>query len=97
MRGECINCKSPLKRPLFADIECPACGATLRVDNSEAKRFIYGSEAVLIAIGFFSSSTLVYTALAVLMVAALVIYVIWSIRSPLLVLQRKAVPDGGHR
>ena len=96
MRAECINCKSLLKRPLFAtDIACPACGATLRVDNSEAKRFIYGSEALLIAIGFFSNSTLAYTVLAMLMVAALFIYVIWSVRSPLRVLQRKPTPSSG--
>lgn len=90
MRGECTNCKSHIERSLFAaELSCRACGATLRVDNSAPRKFIYGVEAALIALGYFSSSTGAYIVLALLMIAALFIYLFWSVRSPLLVLHRK--------
>jgi hypothetical protein len=84
LASECPNCKGLVPRPWLArEVECSSCGATLRVDNESAKRFVYRAEAVLIAVGFLSTSEVTYALLAALAVAALAVYVGWSLRSPL--------------
>lgn len=91
MKGTCVSCHAEIERGLFAqDLHCSKCGALLRVDNSEAKRFVYGAEAALIAIGFFSTSSFAYLVLAALMVVVLVAYIVWSFRAPLVLLHAGA-------
>jgi len=91
VKGICVSCHETIEREFFAqDLRCAKCGALLRVDNSEAKRFVYGAEAALIAIGFISTSSFAYLVLAALMVVVLVVYIVWSFRAPLVLLQAGA-------
>jgi hypothetical protein len=89
----CPHCETVLKRPWFSrEFDCPTCGATLRVDDAAAKNFIYWTEAILIAVGVFSSSSETFLLLGLLAIVALVVYVAWSIRSPLRIAQIPAKP-----
>jgi hypothetical protein len=60
----------------------------LKVENTEAKTFVSSSELVLIVVGFLSSSSVVYAAISVLAIAALIVYVVWSLHSPIVVVRR---------
>jgi hypothetical protein len=60
----------------------------LKVENTEAKTFVSSSELVLIVVGFLSSSSVVYAAISVLAIAALIVYVVWSLHSPIVVVKR---------
>ena len=89
MKTKCPSCGEEVPRPLFAhEFSCSTCGATLRVENKEARQFVSTAEAVLIAIGFFASSSVVYAAIAVLMIGALALFVVWSLHSPTVVVKR---------
>lgn len=84
MVTECPGCKESVPRSWLArEFDCPSCGATLRVDDSAAKSFIYRTEAILNVVGFFSSSSETYLLLGGLAILALVVYVARSWMSPL--------------